>query len=97
MTIADRELGDAKELQDARRDVGEFQNAESLFDGGRLEADQSTEARAVEVFYIAEVDHDLAAFGEKRLDHFPELVCCFAYEFAVALHRFEFVPKLIIP
>ena len=92
-----REFGDAEELQDARRDVGEFENAEALPDGGGLEADECAEARAVEVFDAAEVDHDFAAFGEKGLDRFSEFVGCVAYEFAVALHGFEFVSESIVP
>src|ERR1700722_968862 len=38
------QLGDAKQLQNARRNVGEFENAETLFDGGGLEADQCAKA-----------------------------------------------------
>src|SRR5580698_11292402 len=91
-----REFGDAEELQDARCDVGKFENAEALSDRGGLEADECAETRTVEMFHPAEVDHDFTAFGEKRLDRFAEFVGCIAYELAVALHRFDFVSKSIV-
>ena len=56
------QFGDAKQLQDSRSDIGKFQNAETLLDGGSLQANQSAEARAVEVIHIAEVDHDATTF-----------------------------------
>jgi hypothetical protein len=92
-----REFGDAEELQDARCDVGKFENAEALSDCGGLEADECAETRTVEMFHPAEVDHDFAAFGEKRLDRFAEFVGCISYKLSVALHRFDFIPELIVP
>ena len=54
-------MSDAQQFQHARCHVGEFKDASPLVDCGRLEANQRSEARAIQMFYIAEVDNDATA------------------------------------
>ena len=59
-------MSDAQQLQHAGGHVGEFKDASPLVDCGRLEANQRSEARAIQMFYIAKVDNQVAAPAERR-------------------------------
>ena len=60
-------MSDAQQLQHARGHVGEFKDASPLVDCGRLEANQRSEARAIQMFYIAKVDNDATAKKDEGL------------------------------
>jgi hypothetical protein len=64
------QMSDAQQFQDARCHVGEFKDASPLVDCGRLEANQGSEARAIQMFYIAKIDDDATAKKDEGPHHF---------------------------
>jgi hypothetical protein len=64
------QMSDAQQFQHARCHVGEFEGASPLIDCGRLEANQSSESGAIQMFYIAKVDDDATAKKDEGPHHF---------------------------
>src|ERR1035437_3530765 len=68
-------MSDAQQFQHARGHVGEFKDARPLLDCGHLEANQSSEARAIQMFYIRKVDNDATARKNDGPHQFFYLTC----------------------
>src|ERR1019366_8460702 len=70
-----RQMSDAEQFQHARCHVGEFKDARPLLDCGHLEANQRSEARAIQMFYIRKVDNDATARKNDGPHQFFYLTC----------------------
>src|ERR1700719_1079531 len=66
-------MSDAQQFQHSWSHVGEFKDAWTLLDGGRLEAHPRSETRAIQMFYIAKIDNDVGAKRNEGPHHFFHL------------------------
>jgi hypothetical protein len=64
------QMSDAQQFHYARCHIGEFKDASPFVDCGHLEANQRSEARAIQMFYIAKVDDDATAKKDEGPHHF---------------------------
>jgi hypothetical protein len=78
-------MSEAQQFQHAGCHVGEFKNAQSLLDCGRLEANQRSEARAIKMFYITKVDNDPTAKRNEGPHQFLYLTSGVTDQLAMAL------------
>src|ERR1700690_781304 len=88
-------MSDAQQFQHARRHVGQLQDASPLLYGGRLEANQRSQARAIQMLYIAKVDHDPPAKRDEGPYQILDRIRCVGDQFAMTLDRCHLIPALI--
>src|ERR1700730_8762841 len=88
-------MRDGQQFQNARCHVGEFKPAWPLLDCGRLEADQRSEARAIQMFYITKVDNDPTAKRNEWPHQFFYLTRGATDQFAMTLDCRHLIPVFI--
>src|SRR5271157_138758 len=88
-------MSDAQQFQYARCHVGEFEDASPLVDCGRLEANQRSEARAIQMFYIAKVDNDATAKKDEGPHHFFYLTHRVTDQLAMTLDCRHLIPVFV--
>jgi len=59
-----REIGHAHEFEDPWRHVDEFQDARALFDGRYLETNERSQAGAIKVTHVTQIDDHANALWE---------------------------------
>src|ERR1019366_7172463 len=90
-----RQMSDAQQFQHARCHVGEFKDAWPLADCGRLEANQCSEARAIQMFYITKVDNDATAKKNEGPHQFFYLTRGVTDQLAMTLDCRHLIPVFI--
>ena len=88
-------MSDAQQFQHARCHVGEFKDASSLVDCRRLKANQRSEARAIQMFYIAKVDNDATAEKDEGPHHFFYLTRGVTDQLAMTLDCRHSIPVFV--